>query len=335
MKDFTSTTSTPIENQTNNWIKLVPYGEWPHSRGMQRFTRETAETMVAHFKSLRQRLSRGFGGLPIFIGHPDDPSFTGKPGHSDTRAYAWIQDMETREDGLFIRPKWSEDGNQLLKNAFYKFLSPRWAMQQTENPRVYEPVRLLSVGLTNEPNIPGDSIANEQDPTQAPATLRSQIAQLLEIPSEDLSDEDILKMLSERIEENESLYKMNNHTDDRCQSLKEELDEAHKAFESEREQHIETLLKHAIEAGKLDAASIESWRARLHEDFNQNLEALDALSNTRALPQGNHTGELNINQAASTFRKHVSTAMHQGIDYASAWATTRRRFPDLYARMTH
>ena len=148
-------------SSAKRWMKLITYGEYPHPQGIQCIDYAFAQAMVARFHSFRGRLQRKFGGLPLYIGHPDDPQFNQHPGHQDTRAYAWIQDMDARDDGLWILVKWSEAGLQLIRNAFFKFFSPRWEMQPTDNGK-FKPIRLLSVGLTNYPNIPGDAIANQK-----------------------------------------------------------------------------------------------------------------------------------------------------------------------------
>ncbi|MDR1366366.1 MAG: phage protease [Puniceicoccales bacterium] len=146
--------------EIDQWLKLVEYGDHPHSEGIQRVTKEAAIEMQRKFHSLRARLARKFGGIPIYIGHPDDESFVRFPGHSDTRSYAWVQNIEAREDGIWILPKWSEDGQKLIENSYFKFLSPRWEMKRESD--VLIPIRLISVGLTNHPNIPGDAIANQK-----------------------------------------------------------------------------------------------------------------------------------------------------------------------------
>lgn len=146
--------------EIDQWLKLVEYGDHPHPEGIQRVTKEAAVEMQRKFRSLRARLARKFGGVPIYIGHPDDENFSRLPGHSDTRSYAWVQDVEAREDGIWILPKWSEDGQKLIENSYFKFLSPRWEMKWEGD--VLKPVRLISVGLTNHPNILGDAIANQE-----------------------------------------------------------------------------------------------------------------------------------------------------------------------------
>jgi hypothetical protein len=143
-----------------DWLQLSPYGDFPHTRGLQRVDRAAAETMVVQFNSLRARLGRLFGGAPFFVGHPDLPS-----AHelSDRKAYGWVMQLQAREDGLYGQVKWSEAGLELLKNAHYKYLSPYWEGKQigTESGKpVFRPFAFLSVGLTNTPNIPVKPLAN-------------------------------------------------------------------------------------------------------------------------------------------------------------------------------
>ncbi len=166
--DIIIATQLPLEQDTaanaaspEGWIKLADYGDWPHPRGLQRFTKDSAEKMASNFASLVSRVKRVFGGAPVFVGHPDDPGFAGQPGHDDTRAYAWVNQLQARDDGLYVLPKWSAAGQEIMSNAFYKFVSPRWQLRPLGN-NTFEPVRLISIGLTNHPNIPGEAIANQK-----------------------------------------------------------------------------------------------------------------------------------------------------------------------------
>ena len=148
------------------WLQLSPYGDFSHARGLQRVDRAAAETMIAQFNSFRGRLGRLFGGVPFYAGHPDLPNASEL---ADRKAYGWIMQLEAREDGLFGQVKWSEAGIDLLRNAHYKYLSPYWEAREIEGEngkRVFRPSALVSVGLTNQPNIPVRPLANEQ--TQNP-----------------------------------------------------------------------------------------------------------------------------------------------------------------------
>ena len=151
-----------------DWVQLSPYGDFPHTRGLQRVDRAAAEGMVAQFNSFRARVGRLFGGVPFYVGHPDLPSSSDVV---DRKAYGWIMDVESREDGFFGRVKWSDAGLELLRNAHYKYLSPFWEAReiaQENGRRIYRPVALISAGLTNQPNIPVRPLANTNPEGRVP-----------------------------------------------------------------------------------------------------------------------------------------------------------------------
>jgi hypothetical protein len=153
------------------WLQLSPYGDFPHGRGMQRVSESSAREMVARFNSFRSRAGRLFGGLPIYVGHPDA---AGANELADRKAYGWIVELEARGDGFYGRAKWSEAGIGLLRNAHFKYLSPFWEAREAsiENGRrLFTPVALISVGLTNQPNIPVRPLANETSGTVSPEEL--------------------------------------------------------------------------------------------------------------------------------------------------------------------
>jgi phage I-like protein len=144
-----------------DWVQLSPFGDFAHARGVQRVDRTAAEMMVRNFQSFSGRAGRLFGGVPFYVGHPDMP---GSSESADKKAYGWITRLETRADGLHGFVKWSEPGEELLRNGHFKFFSPYWEAEEigTEgSQRVYRPVLLISVGLTNQPNIPVNPLANE------------------------------------------------------------------------------------------------------------------------------------------------------------------------------
>jgi hypothetical protein len=158
------------DSYANGWIKLVDYGEYPHRLGMQVVDRSACEHMAKHFSSLCQRLARRFRGVPIFIGHPDDPNYRGQAGHGDTRAYGWVKFLEAREDGLWVYPRWSQPGRDLLENAHFKFFSPRWELVPLGGDR-FSPKQLISIGFTNHPNIEVEAIANQDNGNTFPAGM--------------------------------------------------------------------------------------------------------------------------------------------------------------------
>lgn len=340
----------------SGWLRLAEYGEWPHPGGLQRLTREAASEMVAFFHSVRGRLARRFAGVPVYIGHPDDDAFAGCPGHTDTRAYAWITGLQARPDGLYILPRWSREGRRLLENAFYRFLSPRWALRR-ENDGALTPVRLLSVGLTNQPNIPGEAIANQTrarrerarsfidslTPQTEPAMLKELIktlgldeaaedeASLLEAAEALLANarraDELDTHQAELREENQRLEKLTGH-------IQSDLENARLALANEREARIDMLLEQARREGRIAANETPRWRERLRADLQAGLEEL---RNPREAPALNTTSRIgNLVTANQETRQGLLDRVHArmrdtGEDFAAAWQALKRDRPGAFA----
>lgn len=164
----------------DDYIQLSPIGLFPHARGLQNVDKTALESLVKNFKSFFARLGRRFAGLPFYVGHPDVPGY--EATYNDRKAYGWIMDLEAREDGLYGRPKWSAAGRDLIANGHYKFLSPTWNVERIgtngERP-VYRPTSLISVGLTNQPNLPVLPLANCDTPDHEPETLTGMAMKLI------------------------------------------------------------------------------------------------------------------------------------------------------------
>ncbi len=138
------------ELSEGEWQRISAYGDFPNEVGLQRVRREDADAMVSAFNSFRGRLGRMFRGVPIFPGHPDaDPE-----RYRDHRRYGKVVDLEARADGLYGRVAWNSLGRENLEEGFLLYPSPRWYLRK--DGRHVRPDELISVGLTNRPNIPGD-----------------------------------------------------------------------------------------------------------------------------------------------------------------------------------
>jgi hypothetical protein len=173
---------------------------------MQAVTPQACQLLARRFASLLAKLRRRFRAVPIYIGHPDDAAFAGQPGHSDTRVYGHVLEVQARADGLWVLPAFGPAGHELIQTRRYRFFSPRWTVRplaheasqggQVLGPRgngaaqpyagagadgvqyggqrgLWEPVELLSLGLTNMPNIPGQVLCNVAAPqgSDGPAQL--------------------------------------------------------------------------------------------------------------------------------------------------------------------
>ncbi|MGE9293534.1 MAG: phage protease [Puniceicoccales bacterium] len=323
-----------LNTESSCWLCLAEYGDWPHARGLQRFSKESADRMCAYFRSLRGRLARKFGGLPVYIGHPDDPHFSGQSGHADTRAYAWISELEARDNGLYGLPRWSEEGSKLLSNAFYKFLSPRWAMRDVGNG-VYEPVRLLSVGLTNQPNIPGETIANEAE-SHAEEIELTRVLEVLELGDaedpvaacEALREEcDFLRQSNEQLTaENDRFYRLANDHDTA-------REEAETALANERQLRISLLLDQAVAQGRILPNEREERMTEMLADLPGGLA--DIRATQPVLKTACVSGFLGQRKGGLSRRDEFLALVNErsassGAGFANAWNQVKQERPELF-----
>lgn len=135
-----------IEAGSELWIHLAPIGKWPQwddegNKIIQDVSVQTIENMMAAFDN------------PVLV----DCDHTSEEGGS-TRAMAWITQL-AHEEGVGLRGKmeFTEDGAKLVSNGEYRYVSPVWIIDNDGCP-----TRLVSVALTNRPNLPVRAIGNSQ-----------------------------------------------------------------------------------------------------------------------------------------------------------------------------
>jgi phage I-like protein len=293
-----------------DWLK-IPYGDHPHYTGaVQRLTRAIAENLANEFNSFGARLGRLFGGLPIFVGHPDDPKLANQ--YPDKKSYGWIMEMEAREDGLYIKPKWSDAGKEIIANAFYKWFSPLWGcadLAREAGKRIVAPARLLSLGLTNNPVIEGIlPLANEEKSEVSSQKSESDInpdsqnqnerkimkGKLITLfgLSNEATEEQILAAATGQKSEIENLKSLvsaaqtkigNTETalanektssaakDSEIGNLKSQIANRQSEIQVERRARIDLVLDNAIAAGKITAAQRPQWASELEQNFDAKL----------------------------------------------------------------
>jgi hypothetical protein len=130
------------------WIKLVSFGQYDHPKGFQLVDCNSAKAMIDYFNSLRGKFMRRFVGLPIYVGHPDDPEYE---GNQDMSIYGRVESMKIESGALWVLSRWTELGRKLFTSGFLRYLSPRWLMRKIRD-RIFQPVCLISIGMTNHPN---------------------------------------------------------------------------------------------------------------------------------------------------------------------------------------
>ena len=329
----------------DGWAR-VPYGDHPHEMGLQRFGKAQAEEMVGYFKNTWNKIKRAIIGMPIFRGHPDIEELANQ--YPDKTSYGQIADMEARDDGLYLRPVLSEDGAALVNEEGLRFFSPHWLA--TELPaergrRVFAPAFLVSIGLTDRPNIAGTSLVNSKadpaaDASKTPTqdTIMPQWLLILLGLANDAPEETVKTKLNELLarpeptalanEQSRATTLANENTTLKADVAAKEtrVTELETALANERTALRTALVDAAIRDGRITDADKPVWLGRLEHAFANEAPALAALkpvvktqSRTAGLAQRGET-----NPAAAEFTALVNEMLPaNGNDRDRAWAAAK------------
>lgn len=145
---------------TDGWAHITPCGEFPHAGAgvVQVIDRAACDRIAAEFNA--RKADTNFPGVLVDFDH-----FSLDTAQS-SEAAGWITELESRDTGLWARVRWSDAGLAAVQGGRFRLMSPVFPPpSQCEDlgggkirPRV-----LVSVALTNEPNIKGGRpIANRK-----------------------------------------------------------------------------------------------------------------------------------------------------------------------------
>lgn len=352
------------------WMQVAPLGDHPHAEGLQRVTSTEVAEMARRFNSFLARLGRLFAGVPIFRGHPD----TNPEQYPDTMAYGWVMELEDRgTDGLWGRVKWTEEGWKLVSGGAFKFISPVWRAVLAGHAgaqKIYRPVALESIGLTNTPNIEAmKPLSNEHLASSLPSGVvapRSQIDADLPPRSAEPDDPaqrdlagtelnlgnmktmktliEILELKAEASADEicaaaETLSNTRQAEKEKAEGLANELAMARKRIEEERAGRIDLVLENAILGGRITMAEEPRWKMELGQDFDKGVaalrvekKALKVESETREL--GNEKG---LFETEATRRSFITGFMMEkmaaGMSHGEAWNLAKTSHPQVFEKM--
>ena len=128
-------------------VHIAPFGDYSQwsedgTEIVQHITKETIAQMVENFKE------------PLLVDADHSSCFA----KGSTKAYAWITKIYEAEDGLRGDFQFTECGAKAVASGEYRFVSPVWEVTTDGNP-----TKLISVALTNTPNLPLNAVGNAQN----------------------------------------------------------------------------------------------------------------------------------------------------------------------------
>lgn len=268
---------------SEEWLHLAPFGttayydEKSGRKFEQVFEPGQAAEMVAAFNALKTAKGAKFRGLHIFEGHPDaDPQ-----RWNNEQRLGGVMDVEARADGIWIKPAWNDRGRKNLEEGYLIYPSVGWLYPVAEAMRSGRivPNELRSVGMTNSPNIPDvtpwtNSKTNE---TQAHNMDRKQLAKLLGLDPETVTDEQITSAIEALIKKSADAKTEaeNAAAADAEKKMAENAQPIIDARDKFRALAINAQLDKAIEDGRLTAAEKDGFQKKLEHDFDAGSKELE------------------------------------------------------------
>lgn len=359
---------------------LIPYGQHPNERGLQPFGKAEAERMVGYFKNTWASIKRAFVGMPVYRGHPDMAKTvraelarekdaakraslqalinTIERRYPDKTVYGTITDLEAREAGLALRVVLTDEGAALVNEGGLGCFSPHWlclaGAPSPDGRPTQIPEYLVSIGLTDRPNIPGTSLVNDQPEADvlSPA-MKKHVLQLLAALGRPLANEATDDQITAALEAAspiaQALVARPEPTalaneQSRATQLEAQLAAERSALVNERSAHAATvqqrnglLVADAIREGRITEAQKPVWLGRLERDFATESVALaneQPAVKTRAATTGLGARKP-ANSAGEQFTALVNERVAKGEPWAAAWEAVKatEQGKQLYQQM--
>ena len=174
-------------------VQLSPFGEFPGlldgRRVIQTCDQAAFERLVANFS----------GEVLVDFEHKAELG-------GDTEAAAWVQGLRIDPaKGLMATFRFTDKGAEAVANRRLRFLSPVWSLDEAGRPE-----RLVSVGLTNKPNLPVRPLLNrapgDSDVEEKENEMKEQLIAALGLAPE-ATDEEVVSAvaaLRQRCDEQEA-----------------------------------------------------------------------------------------------------------------------------------
>lgn len=162
---------TAHESQAEQWIHVVPSGEFSARDGRGPWSMHNADAVIA--------ASSAFAGKkPIPVDYEHQIDLAGKNGQPAPAA-GWITQLQARPDGLWGLVEWTEKASAHLDAKEYRYLSP--VFNHTPSGEV---TRVLRAALTNNPALELTALASTQGTDMPNQDPMIELRSLLELPND-------------------------------------------------------------------------------------------------------------------------------------------------------
>jgi hypothetical protein len=157
---------TPEETQfrlpSGGWYCIEVAGDHLNARAnvIQVIDDVALQSIVKNFNA--EKSKPGFAGMLVDRDHLKHNL------DEETRAYAWVTDLEARPDGLWAKVRWTATGSAAVQGGDFRFWSTEYSgddlqILDSRKPKRVRPLRLDGLTLTNMPNNKGQRPITNRD----------------------------------------------------------------------------------------------------------------------------------------------------------------------------
>lgn len=257
MNAFARARNFALDGQAPEWIELLPAGPTIAGQDGRTWTLPDPTAVVVAFQSR---------AAPLVVDW-EHASEHRAPHGLDAPAAGWIDQLEVRAGAIWGRVTWTEKAAAQIVAREYRYLSPVFTFEKA-SARI---VQLVSIGMTNQPNLPLTALNHEEDlPMSSPNGL-NEICTELGLPV----NTDAAAVLVSVRALNDALAAARNRADipplerfvpradyDAALARASNAEQRLAAIEAERRSAtIQTLLDRALTERKIAPATVDYYRA--------------------------------------------------------------------------
>jgi phage I-like protein len=189
----------------------------------------------------------------------------------DAPAAGWIVDLQSRDDGIWGKIVWTEDGATAVRSRAYRYYSPAYLLDASGAVRA-----IASVALTNQPNLPLPALNRENIRENINMSIPHQLANVLNLtPS--ATDDDVINAIRTLQQDRETALHRANTPDLSIYVPRADYDVVlHRAVQAEtmlrqmqedqRECEINGLIDRGLSEARITPATVEYHRAQARTD---------------------------------------------------------------------
>lgn len=141
-----------------DWVQLTPAGPALPGRDGRMWRLSAPQAVLDAFAAARAE------GQDVPVDFEHATHLKGEKGEP-APAVGWVTELEMRDGALWGRVDWNEAGRTAIASRAYRYVSPGFRF----DPRTLEVSRIVSVGLTNQPNFAMPALNREADTKESEA----------------------------------------------------------------------------------------------------------------------------------------------------------------------